>query len=225
MAAIMFILLSAALPYVLAEHEPSHRYFISGYLTQEDGSPACGVAVEASGRRATSDYRGWYRIQLHMHDATVDPVSNDVGTYIEVRIVDTSIVKTTTAVPSDIEDGWGESRVDFVVPAGLSRECVNPLVQAGIYAGVPLAAVAGLSIAYLKVLRPWWTQRSIGPSLSSITGIGRARLQELNRMGIRTLEDLAQADPAEIARQTSIGKKEAKRLVRRAREKLEEGST
>ncbi|MFQ5838242.1 MAG: helix-hairpin-helix domain-containing protein, partial [Thermoplasmata archaeon] len=214
------LFLTTNLQTVLGEHTPSHRYFVSGYVSQEDGSPACGVVIQANERTSATDYRGWYRIQLHMHDETVSGSDNDVGETIEVRVVGTAITKTTTAIHSQIDDGWGESRVDFEIPTGLSEACINPLVQAALYVGIPAVAVVGLSLVYFKLVRPRWLLRSVAPSLSSLPGIGRGRLRELGRMGIENLEDLAGADPSEIARQTSIGKKEAKRLVRRAREKL-----
>ncbi len=172
--------------------------------------------------RATTDDLGQYRVQLHLHDATVSPTQNDEGRTLVVRIVGTGISKSTTATPSQADDGWGESRVDFEVPASLAGECVNPLLQASFYIGIPVAAIAGTSFAYLRLIRPRLQGRPRSPSLSSLPGIGKGRLRELRGMGIETLQDLAKASPSEIARTTSIGKKEAKRLVRRARDAIQE---
>jgi hypothetical protein len=216
------LLLSTSILAAQGEHDPSHRYFVAGYVTTEDGSPGCGVVIQIRDRRVTTDYRGWYRIQLHMHDETVNAVNNDVGATLQVQVVGTSLVKTTTAQHSQLEDGWGESRVDFEVPSELSDPCISPLVLAGTYVGIPLAVIAGGVVAYIKVVKPWWLQRATPPSLSMLPGIGKGRLRELRAMGIETVGQLAEAAPSEIVRRTSISKKEAKRLVRRAREKLGE---
>ncbi len=221
------LILVMAMPGYRGEHEASHRYFVSGYAVQEGGGPACGLTVQAQDRTATTDHRGWYRIQLHMHlegDAA-SGTESDVGSTILVRLVGTEISQTTTALPSSLEDGWGESSVDFQVPQGLSEACVSPAVQIALYVGIPLIAVAGLSVTYFKFIKPLWLSRQRAPALSSLPGIGKGRLQELKRMGIETLEDLAATDPSKISQTTSIGRKEAKRLVRRAREKLGENTS
>ncbi|MEE9237831.1 MAG: helix-hairpin-helix domain-containing protein, partial [Thermoplasmata archaeon] len=217
------LLISATSLNVLAEHEPSHRYFVSGFVVQADGTPACGVVIEAGDRSGTTDGRGRYRIQLHMHDETVSP-TNDVGAAIVVRVAGTDISKNTTARPSTADDGWGESRVDFSVPVGMGGECANPLLQAGIYVGLPLVVSAGLVLAYFKVIRPWWRSRAVTPPLSSLRGIGKGRLEEFRKMGIVTLDDLAASDSGEIGRRTSISRKEAKRLIRQAKEILKRGN-
>ncbi len=210
---------------VLAEHEPSHRYFVSGIVLQEDGSPACGVMLEVLDRSGTTDHRGRYRIQLHLHDATVSPTENDVGAVLVVRVAGTNIVKTTTATPGPADDGWGESRVDFTVSTALGKACTNPVLLVGLYVGIPLVVATGGAFAYFKVIRPKWNGRTGPPSLSSLPGIGRGRMQEFRRIGIRTLEDLADADPSTINRGTSVSRKEAKRLIRRAQEMLQRRET
>ncbi|MFQ5986817.1 MAG: helix-hairpin-helix domain-containing protein [Thermoplasmata archaeon] len=213
----------------IATHTPQHRYLVTGLVTQEDGSPACGVSVEArkvaagtAVTRAETDFQGAYRIQLHLHsDEAVragEATSSDEGATIEARVTGTSLTQTAIATAGPSQDGWGESRIDFRVPVGTSEACANPFVQAGLFIGIPIAILVAASVSYFKVIRPWQLRRSVAPSLSSLPGIGKARLQELKGIGIRNLEDLAAATPDEIARGTSIGKKEAKRLVRRAKE-------
>ncbi len=214
------LLLLGGLPAVYGEHEPSHRYFVSGFVVYDGGMPACGVTVQAEDRQATTDSRGWYRIQLHLHDGTVS-AENDVGRNLVVSIAGTGISKSTTATPSQADNGWGESRVDFEVPSSISGECTNPLLQAGLYIGVPLAVVLGASVTYIKLLRPRLQRRPISPPLSSVPGIGKGRERDLRKMGITTVQDLANAQPSEIARESSIGLREAKRIIKRAREKLQ----
>lgn len=191
-------------------------------MVDDGGTAACGVTVQAEDRQAVTDSRGWYRVQLHLHDGTVSPTENDVGKNLLVSVAGTGITKSTTATPSQADDGWGESRVDFEVPSSVSGECTDPLLQAGLYIGVPVAVVLGTSITYVKFLRPRLQRRPSSPSLSSLPGIGRARERELRKMGVETLQDLADAQPSVIARNSSISQREAKRIVKRAREKSQE---
>ncbi len=214
------LVLSVMLPAAIAEHEPSHRYFVSGRVIRDDGTPACDVVVQVEDNQARTNDQGLYRIQIHLHDATVSPTQNDVGRILAVQIVGTGITKSTTAVPSQVDDGWGESRVDFEVPTSLSGECTNPVLLVGLYVGIPAAALVGVSIAYLRLVRPWLQGRPRLAALTSLSGIGKGRLLELRGMGIETLQDLAEASPAEIARRSSLSRREAKRLVQRAQEKL-----
>lgn len=224
---LLLVVLAALLP-AAAEHEPSHRYFVSGRVTLEEGGPACGVTIQAAKlgsadiRSGATDASGRYRIQLHLHSPEVAGETSDEGATLQVRVVGTNLVQTTTAVSGPATDGWGERQVDFRVPSSVAGECISPLALAGLYVGVPAGVLAGLSLAYVKVLRPWWVRRSIAPTLTSLTGIGRARQEELKALGIESLEDLAAAQPSQIANGTSIGKKEARRLIRRAREALQE---
>ncbi|NIN66522.1 MAG: hypothetical protein GTO63_17900, partial [Anaerolineae bacterium] len=190
------LLLLGGLPAAYGEHEPSHRYFVSGFVVYDGGMPACGITVQAEDRQATTDSRGWYRIQLHLHDGTVSPTENDVGKSLVVSVVGTGISKSTTATPSQADNGWGESRVDFEVPSSITGVCTNPLLQAGLYIGVPLAVILGTSVAYIKLLRPRLQRRPSSPSLSSLPGIGKGRERELRNMGITTVQDLANAQPS-----------------------------
>lgn len=218
------LLLLGLLP-TSATHELHHRYFVSGTVLQTGGAPACGVSVQADGATGTTDYRGQYRILLHLHDSTVDPFNNDEGKLVTVTVVSAGVAQTTTALPGPAEDGWGESRVDLQVPPSIGGDCiapVDPLVQGLLFVGLPLLLVAGLGFAYVKVIRPRRGRRSRTPALSSLPGVGKGRLKEFSALGITTLEDLARASPTAIAQGTSIGKREAMRLVRRARESLEE---
>ncbi|MFQ5552117.1 MAG: helix-hairpin-helix domain-containing protein [Thermoplasmata archaeon] len=210
----------------LGTHDPDHSYYVSGRLTHENGSPACGVAIRAGPDRdgnspsGFTDHEGRYRIELHFHGPNAPP-PNDEGATFQVQVPGTGVTRSSTVTAGPADDAWGESRVDLVVPAGTGGECVaptNPLALAALYVGIPTAALVGFSIAYVKVVRPWWNRRATTSTLASIPGIGKGRLPELRAMGIRTPEELARAQPAEVARETSIGKKEARRLIRRARE-------
>ncbi len=219
LAVLGLVLVLASSLAVEAEHEPSHRYIVTGNVVLEDGSPACGVAIQAADRTATTDLGGRYRIQLHLHDSTV-PGENDEGLLITVRVVGSTLAKTTTALPGPSDDGWGESEVDFAVPAELAKECVAPALLAGLYIGIPAAVVAGAALTYFRLVRPWWQSRPATPPLLSLSGIGKGRVREFHNVGIRTVDDLARAEPEDIAQRTSVGRKEAKRLVKRARDAL-----
>lgn len=224
---LLLLLLPLATFPAAGTHEEGHRYYVSGRVTHPDGSPACRVPVliipvgRASAEGET-DTEGRYRILLHLHDSTVAGEASDEGITIEVSVPEAD-PKTTTATPGPAPDGWGESVVDFRVPADVGGSCQSPLVQTALFVGVPGVLLLGFAFAYVKVLRPWMVRRSVAPTLTSLTGIGRARQEELRSIGIESLRDLADATPARVANGTSIGKKEARRLIRKARERLAEG--
>lgn len=219
-AAGSILLLLMLMPAAGATHEASHRYYVGGKLTREDGSPACGVAIQALDTRGVTDNTGQYRLLLHLHHPDSGE-ADDVGTVIDVRVEGTSLTAETTALTSLSADGWGESRVDFTVPNSLGGECTAPLLQVAYYVGIPALVVAGAVLAYFKVFKPWTVSRRTPLSLSDLPGIGKGREGELRSLGIQKLEDVAAADPAVLAEKTSIGRKEAKRLVRKAREILD----
>ncbi len=226
-AALLFVLLAAIalVATVQGTHEADHRYYVSGTLTRPDGSPACGVAVEAGPdtdgnvHRATTDRTGSYRILLHFHNIPEQGIV-EVGAEFQVRVVDTGQLKTATTALRATDDAWGESVVNFGVPAGVGKACTSLAVVAGLYVGLPVALLAGLAVSYVKVIRPWWRRRPRTPPLSSLPGIGAGRLRALKVVGVTSVLDLAHADPVELARQISISKREAKRLVKRAAELL-----
>lgn len=227
-AALLLLVMLAAiglLASVQGTHETEHRYFVSGSVTGPGGDPACGVVVEAGPdtdgtlHRATTDSSGSYRILLHFHDLPEEGLV-EVGVEFTVRLVDTGEVKTATTAEGSADDGWGESRVNFVASSEVGGACTNPLLVAGLYVGVPLAVVGGLAASYVKLIRPWWRRRPQTPALSSLPGIGSGRMRALRRAGVRSVEDLARADPEDLVRQISVGKREAKRLVKRAAELL-----
>lgn len=226
---ILLLAAAALLAPAQGTHEQDHRYYVSGQLTHPDGSPACGLAVEAGPdadgllHRAVTDHTGSYRALLHFHNLPEEGVV-DVGATFQVRVVETAAAKQATVVAGPSGDGWGESRVDFVVPAGMGDACPAPLVQTGLYVGVPVALLGGLGVAYVKVLRPWWRRRPRAPRLSSIPGIGSGRLRELRGLGVGNVEDLAAADPDELSQATSMSRREARRLVKRAQERLHGGT-
>jgi len=74
--AVGIILISLPMSDVWAEHEADHRYTVEGFVldTQENPRPAVNVLVTADegllGRDVT-DRRGFYKIQLHLHNTAL----------------------------------------------------------------------------------------------------------------------------------------------------------
>lgn len=71
--AVLFLAVLCAGP-ALAEHEVDHRYTVEGYVLDARKIPQTDVNVvvstgEGPAGRAVTDRRGYYRIQLHLHDA------------------------------------------------------------------------------------------------------------------------------------------------------------
>ena len=60
------------------------------------------------------------------------------------------------------------------------------------------------------------TETTDGDPVEQITGIGPAYGERLEAMGIETVEDLAGADPAAVADETSVGEKRATTWIDRA---------
>ena len=64
--------LIAASPLTLAEHEPDHRYQVTGYVLNEDETPipSTTVVINANGigARGITDNNGYFSLRLHLHD-------------------------------------------------------------------------------------------------------------------------------------------------------------
>jgi hypothetical protein len=221
------LVLASSVP---AEDDPNHRYTIQGRVTDAAGVPACGLQVEAedvtnanvnpaSSRPVdVTDAGGRYLVRLHLHDP-------NLGDEIRVRVVGTDVEETIRA-NFDPTDPVTERvhPLDLVVPGELAQACPNPVVEFfaanGIWLGATVLVLGGgyVGLRWLSGHRP-----APAPTLRDIPGIGGSRMETLRGAGIRTVRDLAEADPKAIARETSISLKEAKRLVRKARERLGDG--
>jgi hypothetical protein len=81
-AMLVSMVLVAISSIALAEHEPNHRYTVSGYVLNEDESPipATTVLISAngSGARGTTDSDGYFSLKLHLHDA-------DLGRKLQIK--------------------------------------------------------------------------------------------------------------------------------------------
>jgi hypothetical protein len=81
-AMLVSIVLVAIAPFALAEHEPNHRYTVSGYVLNEDESPIPSTTVLISangiGARGTTDTDGYFSLRLHLHDA-------DLGRKLQIK--------------------------------------------------------------------------------------------------------------------------------------------
>ncbi len=96
----------------------------------------------------------------------------------------------------------------------------NPIVGA-LQAGWPLLVGVGVVAAAAFVVYRYAPRRSRARDVSRIPGIGRSKAAELREAGFQTVDRLAAASPKEVAQRTSLSPKEAKRLVRKAKEMLE----
>lgn len=223
---LLAVLLS--LPLVPAEHDPDHRYFITGTVTNDAGDAVCGATVRSAdittpnldaNRSATTDWTGQYTIQLHMHGPGVSGESSDEGHQILVTVEETG---DSRIVPAEVNtanpEGWGQQTVSFVVSSGAASPglCVRDVALLG---GAILAVIIGLLVAWSVFRRP--RARGGSRSLTKVPGVGRARARDLEAAGIRTAEQLAAADPDEIAEQTELTPKQARLLVKRANEYVE----
>ncbi len=71
---VLSIYLLATLPLVFAEHEPNHRYTVTGYVRDANGNPLAGEAVTVTDtsikltEKGVTDKNGKYSILLHLHD-------------------------------------------------------------------------------------------------------------------------------------------------------------
>lgn len=205
-----------------AEHEPGHRYFVVGTVTNDLGEPLCGYVVRAadtdlpsadSNRTATTDGAGYYHIQLHMHSHTVEPTNNNEGDAILVTVEGTGVSATRLADPNAANaDGWGQQTVDLTVPDGKGR-CPN----LALYGGVAIAVVLPVVGAVWFYRRPRRAARG-SRDLVKVSGVTRQRARELGKAGVRSVKDLAVADPEELSKATNLSPKQARLFVKRAQE-------
>lgn len=108
-----FLLLTLAQTVVFAEHEPDHRYLVSGYVRNEVGVPMGGVDVllEHKGgekKKATTNSDGYYEVRFHLHNP-------NLGDEILVTVGEET---KTHKVQFDPEDGlaFRGGDVDFGAP-------------------------------------------------------------------------------------------------------------
>jgi len=67
------LMLSLTAMAAFAEHEADHRYTVEGFVLDGNDEPRTGVKVIVKGREGllgqdATDYRGFYSIQLHLHN-------------------------------------------------------------------------------------------------------------------------------------------------------------
>lgn len=93
------IVLVAVTPFALAEHEPNHRYTVSGYVLDKDESPIPSTTVvinaDGTGARGTTDNDGYYSLKLHLHDA-------DLGRKLHIKTDHGEGTVSATFDPGDI---------------------------------------------------------------------------------------------------------------------------
>ena len=230
-AGLLALSLAALVPDVGAEHEPGHRFRISGQVTDDTGAPVCGVAVRATdltapdperNRTAVSDFRGQYFIQLHMHSVEVAPTGNNEGDVVLVTVVGENASRTITAIKSPSSEAWGNAVVDLRIPRRVTTNCQDPLVAAAVNGALYIGVPAGILAAGFVLYR-WTRARPAVPrnSVERIPGIGRSKAAQLRSAGVDTIPRLADAFPKDLATATGLPLKETKRLVRKAKEFLE----
>jgi len=216
----------SAAPAVRAEHEPDHRYYLVGTVTDELGQPLCGLTVRVSdidapssldtNRTGVTDGAGRYIVQLHLHSAVVEPVNNNVGDTILVVVEGTDAAETTTADPNAVNpEGWGQKTVDLSVLGGKST-CPNLLLWIGAGVGVTLGVIA--AVWYVRRPRRGGRGGRVSREVLALPGVTRTRVRELEKSGIRTLDELANSDPNDLAAKTNLSAKQARLLVKRAKE-------
>ncbi len=232
-----FVLLVLALALVLSlpvagEHEPGHRYFVTGTVTNDLGQPVCGLTVRATdtntpgvdgtSRTATTDGQGRFLIQLHLHSDEVVGVQSNVGDPLAVTVEGTDVSTTVYAgTNTDNPAGWGQKTVEFVVPSSVKEQCIG-LEEIALYGGGAAGVIAVGFFGVRFVRSPRRGGRGARRGLMEIPGVGRARARDLEKYGIRSVEDLAEADPEDLAEETNLTPKQARLLVKRANESLKE---
>jgi len=213
-----------------ATHDPDHRFFVKGRITDQMGAPACGVTVRASDVTAAAaganvtgvtDYDGRYRILLHLHSAASGEPTHNEGDTIRVTVEPFGTSQPTTAVRSPSSEGWGEATVDVQIPQRVPAECQNPFLAIALYGGLAAALVVVAAVGY-RALRSRTPRRRAG--VEDIPGVGHAKAAQLRAAGFGSIERLARASPKEVASAAGIPTGEAKRLVRKADELLERES-
>jgi hypothetical protein len=237
-----FVLFALALSAVVlvasparAEHLPDHRYFIEGTVSDELGRPVCGVTVRAadvdrpspeSNRTASTDGAGHYQIQLHLHgafdlEANAPRTSHNVDDRILVTIEGTGFSSLVTAQNNSANrDGWGQRTVDFSTQ-GLADNCLGLEEIAPVALGILFVVALLVAVLFLRRGRRR-VGRGAGAALMRIPGVGRARVKELASAGIRSVEDLAAANPDTLSSKTTLTPKQARLLVKRAKEQSDE---
>ena len=213
-----------------ATHDPDHRFFVNGRITDQMGTSACGVTVRAvdvtaaaAGANVTgvTDYDGRYRILLHLHSAAAGEPTNNEGDTILVTVEPFGTSRATTAVRGPSSEGWGEATVDIQIPQRVPAECQNPFLTIALYGGLAAAVVVVAAVGY-RALRSRTPRRRV--SVEDIPGVGHAKAAQLRAAGFGSIERLARASPKEVASAAGIPTGEAKRLVRKADELLERES-
>jgi len=228
-------LLVAAHPLAAGEHTKHHRYYVTGTVTDDLGRPLCGVTVRAAdltapnsddsdNRTATTDASGSFTIQLHMHDGDVadGALPSEQGATILVSLEGTTASRTVLATANgNSETWWGEQVVDLSAPPGTADRCGSGalLLPIGIGLAVGLSLIA---VVWMR-RRPRGLGKASSRALMAVPGMTRARARELGPFGIRTVKDLAAADPEELSKKTNLTPKEARLLVKRAQEHLRGG--
>ena len=210
-------------------HDPDHRFFVKGRITDQTGAPVCVVTVRASDLTApaganvtgVTDYDGRYRIRLHLHSAAAGEPTNNEGDTILVTVEPFGTSRATTAVRGPSSEGWGEATVDIQIPQRDLAECQNPFLTIALYGGLAAAVVIVAAVGY-RALRSRTPRRRV--SVEDIPGVGHAKAAQLRAAGFGSIERLAHASPKEVASAAGIPTGEAKRLVRKADELLERES-
>ena len=100
--------------WVLAEHEPEHRYTVRGYVRDTAGKPKKEVSVLAehkggSKESVKTDGSGYYEIRFHLHD-------QNKGDEITVT-TDGETKKITAEFDPNDKTTWRIGQVDFGAPA------------------------------------------------------------------------------------------------------------
>ncbi|MBI4416826.1 MAG: hypothetical protein HY557_07580 [Euryarchaeota archaeon] len=232
-----FVLVVLALALVLSlpaagEHTPDHRYYVTGTVTNDLGQPVCGLTVRATdtntpgvdgtSRTATTDGQGRFLIQLHLHSDEIAGEQSNVGDTLVVAVEGTDVTTTVSAGKNTNNPaGWGQQTVELVVPSSVKEQCLG-LEEIALYGGGAAGVLAVAFFGVRFVRSPRRGGRGARRGLMEIPGVGRARARELETYGIRSVEDLAEADPEDLAEETSLTPKQARLLVTRANESLKE---
>ncbi len=215
----LFISISL-LPVSLAEHTVDHRYWLEGHVEDTDGNPVQGIRVSGihvkSGEKnsAVTNGDGYYKFMLHIHNT-------DLGDIIEV---DTAGQKEDVTITFDPNNNVDDrvSTVDFTIPSEIaaqlseqnSLDILGVLGNAFLFIGLPIMIFV---LGYFLISREKDPRRPI----SRILGIGRSKEAELKKIGIKYVEELAEADASHLSENTSLSLKEAKNLIKRANEETQ----
>ncbi len=114
-------------PSVNAAHKTDHRYTVWGEIKYEDDTPAAELVVQlmvkdgAPMGEVKTDYRGRYRIVLHVH-------SEDVYKVFDMRVNNVSRKVRLLFSPNDRQTERGQ-RVDLVVKRDGEFETTSTQVQ------------------------------------------------------------------------------------------------